>query len=106
MADQILPEPPAPADPMFPTLTLAQQTRLAAHGRVRQVETGETLVDADDHRMKFFVVRQGLLQILKASRDKEEVVAMVRPGAFTGELNMLSGRRGLVRILAVEPGEV
>jgi thioredoxin reductase (NADPH) len=34
------------------------------------------------------------------------VVAVVPPGAFTGELNMLSGRRGLVRIRAGEPSEV
>jgi hypothetical protein len=50
----------SPGDPMFPTLTPAQQARIAAHGRVRQVETGETLVDPDDSGIsKFFVVVKG-----------------------------------------------
>jgi thioredoxin reductase (NADPH) len=96
----------AAADHMFPVLTPAQQARVAAHGRVRQVQTGETLVDADDNGNKFFVVVKGHLNILKTSGDKEEVVAVDEPGQFTGELNMLSGRRGLVRIRAGEPSEV
>ena len=41
---------------MFPILTPAQQARIAAHGRVRQVPAGEALVEADDHGKKFFVV--------------------------------------------------
>lgn len=97
----------SPADHMFPTLTPAQQARIAAHGRVRQVETGETLVDPDDGGItKFFVVVKGHLNIIKPSGDNEDVVAVDEAGMFTGELNMLSGRRGLVRIRAGEPSEV
>jgi thioredoxin reductase (NADPH) len=98
--------PTAAADHMFPTLTSAQQARVAAHGRVRKVRAGEALVDPDDNDIKFFVVVTGHLNILRTSDDKEEVVAVDEPGQFTGELNMLSGRRGLVRIRAGEPSEV
>jgi len=34
-------------DNMFPALTPTQQARVAAHGRMRQVERGETVVEPD-----------------------------------------------------------
>ncbi|MGH9969863.1 MAG: FAD-dependent oxidoreductase [Pyrinomonadaceae bacterium] len=106
MTDPTPTTPASAANHMFPTLTSGQQARLAVHGRVRHVQTGETIVEADGSGNKFFVVVTGHLNILKTSGDTEEVVAVVAPGAFTGELSMLSGRRGLVRIRAGERGEV
>jgi len=91
---------------MFPMLTPAQKARVAGHGKVRQVQPGETLIEADTVGNKFFVVNSGQLNILRTSGNTEEVVAVVRPGAFTGELNILSGRRGLVQIRAGELSEV
>ena len=96
----------SPPDQMFPVLTPAQQTRIATHGRVRQVQSEETLVEADANRNKFFVVVSGRLNIVRTSGPAEEVVAVVEPGMFTGEISMLSGRRALVEIRAGEPGEV
>jgi len=40
------------------------------------------------------------------SNNHEHVVAICNPGMFTGELNVLSGRRGLVRIRAAEKSEL
>jgi thioredoxin reductase (NADPH) len=91
---------------MFPTLTPAQLKRVAGQGTVRQVQSGETLVEANTQGNKFFVVIAGQLNVLRASGNTEEVVAVVAPGAFTGELNMLSGRRALVRVRAAKPSEV
>jgi thioredoxin reductase (NADPH) len=93
-------------DEMFPTLTPAQQARVAEQGKVRQVQSGETLVEANVLSKNFFLVISGHLNILRVLEDTEELVALVHAGAFTGELNMLSGRRGLVRIRAGESGEV
>src|SRR6266404_7316677 len=109
MSDNEQTTPPLPGakpDDMFPALTLEQQTRVAAHGRLRQVAKSETLVEANAEPNKFFVVVTGQLNLLKVSRDLEEVIAVCRPGMFTGELNVLSGRRGLVRIQAAEAGEL
>ncbi len=91
---------------MFPTLTPAQLKRIASQGTVRQVPSGETLVEANAQGNKFFVVIAGQLNVLRASGNTEEVVAVFAPGTFTGELNMLSGRRGLVRVRADKPSEV
>lgn len=100
------PDPASPNDQMFPLLTPAQQARVATHGVIRQVQAGEILVDPDDSSGKFFVVIKGHLNILRVSGKTEEIVAIDEAGMFTGELNLLSGRRGLVRIRAGEPSEV
>ncbi len=106
MTDPAALNPASPAEHMFPVLTPVQQARIAAHGRVRQVQFGETLVEPNDHARSFFVVITGHLNIVRTSGTDEEVVAVSAPGTFTGELNMLSGRRALVRVRAGEPSEV
>jgi thioredoxin reductase (NADPH) len=91
---------------MFPVLTFAQQARVLAHGRRRTVEHNEIVVELNEHATKFFVVVSGQLHILQVSNHQEHVVAICNPGMFTGELNVLSGRRGLVRIRAAEKSEL
>jgi thioredoxin reductase (NADPH) len=77
-----------------------------AHGRSRKVRSGETIVEPNAQGIKFFVLVAGRLELLLLSENKEEVIALCGPGMFTGELNVLSGRRGLVRIQASEPSEL
>ncbi|HKC62576.1 MAG TPA: FAD-dependent oxidoreductase [Pyrinomonadaceae bacterium] len=100
------PLPGTTPDNMFPILTDPQQARVAAHARVRKAASGETIVEPNAHSNKFFVVVTGQLNILRMAEDREEVVAICGPGMFTGELNALSGRRVLVRILAAEESEL
>ena len=93
-------------DHVFPTLTPAQVARVAAHGRVRRVDQGEVLVEAGEQTARFYVVTEGLIEIVRPVGTAEDSVALFRPGQFTGEVSMLSGRRGFGRIRAAEPGEV
>jgi thioredoxin reductase (NADPH) len=96
----------APAEQVFPTLTPAQVARIAPHGRVRPVERGEVLVDTGDQNVPFFVVLAGSLEVVRGSDLAEEIVVVHQPRQFTGEMSMLSGRRGLAQIRVREPGEV
>src|SRR5437764_5631722 len=99
--------PPRSArDEMFPVLTTQQQARVLTHGRLRTVTTGEVVIEPDTQGINFFVVVQGKLEVLRRNENREQVYAVCGPGMFTGELNMLSGRRSLVRIRASEPGEL
>jgi len=101
------PLPGEEADAMFPALALPQQARVAAHGSLRQeVDAGEIVVEPNANVPKFFVVKTGQLDLLKVSEDKEELLGICGPGMFTGELNVLSGRPGLVRIRAAKPSEL
>ncbi len=98
--------PASPVDQVFPTLTPEQIARIAAHGHVRQVQRGEVLVEAGDLPTRFFVVTAGRIEIVRPAAGTEELVAVCQPGMFTGEVHMLSGRRGFLEIRATDTGEV
>jgi thioredoxin reductase (NADPH) len=104
--DGLSPPPGSTPSEMFPVLTSAQQARVLAHGQLRSVEQGEIVVELNEHITKVFVVVSGQLHILQVSNNQEHVVAICNPAMFTGELNVLSGRRGLVRIRAAEKSEL
>ena len=97
----------APPDFIFPTLKPEQIARIRTHGSVRTVQAGEILVEEGALTVPFFVVMAGEIGIFRVSGCKnEEIVAVHRPGQFTGEVNMLSGRRALFQIRVLESGEV
>ncbi|HEV7590512.1 MAG TPA: cyclic nucleotide-binding domain-containing protein, partial [Longimicrobium sp.] len=89
-------------DHIFPTLTPEQIARVAAHGRTRAVRAGEVLVEAGDAAVPFFVITAGGIEIVRPSPTGEEIVTTHGPGGFTGETNMISGRRSLARARASE----
>ena len=91
---------------VFPILTPAQMHRVAAQGKLRTVQPGEVLVEQGESAGRFFVVVSGELEVVGPTGDAETLVAVYGPGQFTGEVNMLSGRRALFRIRAAKPGEL
>ena len=93
-------------DRMFPQLTSEQVSRIALHGQARRVNTGEVLTEPGEETTRFFVVKTGQIDVIKVSGNAEEVIAICRTGQFTGEVNLLSGRRSLVRHRASESGEI
>jgi thioredoxin reductase (NADPH) len=104
--ETLSPTPGSTPSEMFPALTSAQQARILAHGQHRNVEPGEIVAELNERITKVFVVISGQLHVLQISNDQEYVIAICNPGMFTGELNVLSGRRGLVRIRAAEKSEL
>ena len=103
----LLPPPATPqTDRLFPTLTEAQIARIAARGRRRAVERGEVLVDVGQKVVPFFVLVHGELDVLRPSGGTEARIVTHGPGQFTGEGNMLTGRRSLARLRARDAGEV
>lgn len=91
---------------IFPTLTPAQLARVAAHGRRRAVTQGEILVEQGDHPVPFFVIASGEVEIVRPTGETEARIVAQKAGEFTGEANMLSGRRSLVRARVIQSGEV
>jgi len=95
MTDTIIPSPltlSSGVERMFPTLTLDQITRIAAHGQLRSIRPGEVLVEAGARVVPFFVVTSGQVEVVLPSGRTETFIAVHGPGQFTGEVNMLSGR--------------
>ena len=91
---------------IFPKLTPAQISRIAEHGHVRSVQSGEVLIEQGDASVPFFVVITGEIEIVRPFGTHETLVTVHGSGEFTGEVNMLSRRRSLVRARATKPGKV
>src|ERR671927_751795 len=91
---------------IFPKLTSAQIDRIAEHGRIRSVRPGEVLIEQGDTSVPFFVVITGEVEILRPLGARETLITVHGPSEFTGEVNMLSGRRSLVRARLTKPSEI
>ncbi len=91
---------------IFPKLTPAQIGRIATHGRTRSVQSGDVLIEQGDTSVPFFVVITGEVEIVRPFGTHETLITIHSDGEFTGEVNMLSGRRSLVRARATKPSEV
>src|SRR5262245_55953872 len=100
------PVSPARAAAAFPTLTPPQMSRVAAHGQVRRVEDGEFLSEAGDSRGRFFVARTASVEVVRPATLSGAMIAILETGKFTGEANVLLGRRSLVHVRARGAGDV
>ena len=63
------------------------------HGRTRSVQPGEVLMEQGDTSVPFFVVITGEIEIVRPFGTQETLITIHSDGQFTGEVNMLSGRR-------------
>ena len=79
---------------------------MLAHGSQRIAEANEVLIEFNKTCDKVFSCVSGQLHILQISNGQEKLAAVCNPGMFTGELNVLTGRRGLVRIRTAERSEL
>ena len=79
---------------------------LQERGHIRAVKFGEVLVEQGDSNVPFFVVISGEIEILRPSGNIETLITVHGPGQFTGEVNMLSGRRALFRARVTKSGKV
>jgi thioredoxin reductase (NADPH) len=89
----------------FPTLTAAQISRVRPGGKLRQVKKGEILYEPGDTNVPFFVLLSGNLEIVQPDLAGERQITTHGPGAFSGEMTMISGRSTLMRARVTEPGE-
>ncbi len=94
------------ADQIFPTLTSVQINRIAPHGHRRAMHGGEVLYEQGDRSAPFFVVVSGELEIVRPTCTGETLVAVEGPGQFSGEVNILSGRRALFQCRSSKAGEL
>ncbi|TMA24752.1 MAG: cyclic nucleotide-binding domain-containing protein [Deltaproteobacteria bacterium] len=91
---------------MFPSLSPAEMERLTSLGHRRRVERGEVLYEQGEATPDFYVVVSGALELVQPGDGHEVPITVLRPGQFTGEINMLSGRRSMARARMAESGEL
>jgi thioredoxin reductase (NADPH) len=93
-------------DQLFPTVTPEQLARISEQGTRRELHSGEVVYEPGAPEVPFVVVIAGQLQTVRPSETGDTVITALGPGQFTGEANMLSGHRPLVRVLATESSQV
>jgi len=81
---------------LYPRMTPAQLARIASYGARREVRAGEEVYRQGDEHVHLFVVVKGQLDVVRPGLDGEQLIVTCEPGEFTGEVNLLSGRRSLV----------
>jgi thioredoxin reductase (NADPH) len=91
---------------VFPKLSDAQLQRIARYGEQRHVPAGEVLFDQGTSALGIHVVLSGAVEIVRPGIVSDELITVQHPGEFTGEVNVLAGRRALVRARMVEDGHV
>ena len=89
----------------FPVLTAEQINRIRPLSRVRKVKAGEIVFEPGDLDISFFVLLSGSMEILQPGIQGERLIVNHDAGEFTGEITMISGRRGLVRGRVTAAGE-
>ena len=85
---------------MFPQLSPAQLARLRTQGTTRTARQGDVLIEQGSRDAPMFVVLEGELAIVHPEGPGERVVTVHHAHEFTGETNMVTGRRSLVRARA------
>jgi len=96
---------PERREQLFPKLANAHIERIVSVGRKRKVAKGEMLIKQGEVA-PFFLITSGRLDIIQPTDQGELTIVQHEPGQFTGELNMLTGRRSLVYARMGEAGEV
>ena len=90
----------------FPTLTPAQIARLAAHGEKIAIHKGQILAEPGERHRKLFVVLSGSIEVVRPTMEGEQLIVLIGPGGFTGEMSTLRGVGSLSRARVREDGEV
>src|SRR5882762_2843963 len=96
---------------MFPKLTAAQLARLERQGTRLQTHEGEILQELGEISRGVFVVATGSVEALvppsaTQAESTDELLYLLTPGDFTGEMSTLRGTRVLARIRVREAGAV
>jgi thioredoxin reductase (NADPH) len=90
----------------FPTLTPEQIARLAPHGKKITVHRGQILAEPGERHRKLFVVLSGSIEVIRPTMQGEQLLVVITPGGFTGEMATLRGVGSLARARVREDGEL
>src|SRR5436189_1085106 len=95
-------------DQLWPTLTPAQIARIEKHGKRLAVQAGDVLIEAGQEEFPLFVVLDGVVEVVRPACEgqDDQVVVTYHRGSFSGELNLLSGRRPVATARVAQSGEV
>jgi thioredoxin reductase (NADPH) len=89
-----------------PLLSASELADIATFGTERATQAGEMLFQAGEASYDLFVVLEGEVQVVRSGVADEAIVAEFGPGAFVGELTLLTGQRRFLTARVSQPGRV
>ena len=91
-----------------PKLSDGQLARLRAYGRPDELDVGEAAFAAGDPTYDLIVIEQGAIEVVRAATPNapEASVVTFGPGAFVGELGLLTGQTTYLTARVVERARV
>jgi putative ABC transport system ATP-binding protein len=89
--------------PAFGTHTAASLVEIAQQMRPERRAAGEDVIREGEAGDRFYVLREGSVEVLKAEGGASRTVALLAPGDFFGESALLSGAPRNATIRAREP---
>ena len=93
--------------PLFATMTDVQMQCVLEHGIECHLQSGDVLFHEGDATVYFYVLLEGSLQITKHMGDQETILIIhTQPGAFTGEIPLLTNTPYIVTAHALKPARV
>jgi thioredoxin reductase (NADPH) len=91
----------APAiETAFPTLDEAELTCVGRIGKARTFADGDVLIEAGERDYPFYAVRSGEIVIIESSSGEPRELVVHKAGAFTGDVDILTGRPALTSAVA------
>lgn len=90
---------------MFRTLPEEAIAAIACRARVRRYGAGEIVFNEGDDGDSLFVVRDGLLKVVRPTLGRGVVLERLGPGSAFGELAVLNSSARLASVIAVERSE-
>jgi signal transduction histidine kinase len=75
-------------------------------GEVVSLPAGTVIASPGDNAQHFIVVLEGELRITKIYDRQEVLMAMIKPGMYTGDVPLLLGTPWLVTVRAIKPARV
>ncbi|MDB6111971.1 MAG: thioredoxin reductase [Pedosphaera sp.] len=89
-----------------PKLDDEQIATLARFATCRDFLAGGTLLAAGEPEHSFFVIKSGEVAIVDPASPQDKPIAVLGPGQFTGDVDVLTGRPSAVSAIAQTPVEV
>jgi thioredoxin reductase (NADPH) len=91
---------------MFPRLSDEKIARLAETGERRSFAEGEPLYEQGERDAPFYVIEQGLVQLVDHRPDEDVVISQADSRTFLGDIAVFTGEPAISACIAAEPTDV
>ncbi len=93
--------------PIFKNLNSSELDEIMDISHHQELDKGQNLYQAGDHLDSLYVVHQGKVKIARYSQDgKEQIIRILNPGEFMGELALFGEEKVTTFAEAIEPSVV